>query len=203
MSELKQNDNFKWWISKPNFFSSDECDEFIKRVEEKEKGEVGCIEPHLGSDHNLEFRSVTEWYLNKAMRDYVVGDYSDIQQKLWLAAKISNQLSWNFNIKEVEDNIKMIKYTPGDFYTWHSDFNAGSSSTRKLVTIVQLTDPSEYEGGETQLAIQDPQTMEYYTMPQEKGTLVIFSPIFFHRVTPVTKGTRYCLQEFISGDTFV
>ena len=169
MSELKQNDNFKWWISKPNFFSSDECDEFIKRVEEKEK----------------------------------VGDYSDIQQKLWLSAKISNQLSWNFNIKEVEDNIKMIKYTPGDFYTWHSDFNAGSSSTRKLVTIVQLTDPSEYEGGETQLAIQDPQTMEYYTMPQEKGTLVIFSPIFFHRVTPVTKGTRYCLQEFISGDTFV
>ena len=78
------------------------------------------------------------------MRDYVVGDYSDIQQKLWLSAKISNQLSWNFNIKEVEDNIKMIKYTPGDFYTWHSDFNAGSSSTRKLVTIVQLTDPSEY-----------------------------------------------------------
>ena len=163
MSELKQSHNFKWWISKPNFFSSDECDEFIKRVEEKEKGEVGCSEPHLGSDHNLEFRSVTE----------------------------------------VEDNIKMIKYTPGDFYTWHSDFNAGSSSTRKLVTIVQLTDPSEYEGGETQLAIQDPQTMEYYTMPQEKGTLVIFSPIFFHTVTPVTKGTRYCLQEFISGDTFV
>ena len=116
MSELKQSHNFKWWISKPNFFSSDECDEFIKRVEEKEKGEVGCIEPHLGSDHNLEFRSVTEWYLNKAMRDYVVGDYSDIQQKLWLAAKISNQLSWNFNIKEVEDNIKMIKYTPGDLH---------------------------------------------------------------------------------------
>ena len=70
----------------------------------------------------------------------------------------------------------MIKYTPGDFYTWHSDFNAGSSSTRKLVTIVQLTDPSEYEGGETQLAKQDPKTMEYYTMPQEKGTLVNFSP---------------------------
>ena len=104
MSELKQNDNFRWWISKPNFFSSEECDEIIQRVEETEKGEVGCIEPHLGSDHNLEFRSVTEWYLNKAMRDYVVGDYSDIQQKLWLAAKISNQLSWNFNIKEVEDN---------------------------------------------------------------------------------------------------
>ena len=110
MSELKQSHNFKWWISKPNFFSSDECDENIKRVEEKEKGELGCIEAHLGSDHNLEFRNVTEWYLNKAMRDYVVGDYSDIQQKLWLAAQISNKLSWNFNIKEGEDNIKMIKY---------------------------------------------------------------------------------------------
>ena len=45
--------------------------------------------------------------------------------------------------------------------------------------------------------------MEYYTIPQEKGTLIVFSPIFFHRVTPVTKGIRHCIQEFIIGDTFV
>ena len=41
MSELKQNDNFRWWISKPNFFSSEECDEIIQRVEETERVRLG------------------------------------------------------------------------------------------------------------------------------------------------------------------
>ena len=55
-------------------------------------------------------------YLHKDMRDYVVGDYSSLQQKLFIA-KVCNQLSWNFNIQEVENNIKMIEYMPGDFFT--------------------------------------------------------------------------------------
>ena len=106
---MKKNENFQWYMTKPNFFTPEECDEFIERVKSTEKGETGCIEPHMGSDHNLEFRSVKEWYLHKDMRDYAKGDYSDIQQKLFLSAKVMNQLSWNFNIQEVENNIKMIR----------------------------------------------------------------------------------------------
>ena len=37
-------------------------------------------------------------------------------------------------------------------------FNAGSCSNRKIVGIVQLTDPSEYEGGDVQFGIQDKDT---------------------------------------------
>ena len=51
MSELKQNDNFRWWISKPNFFSSEECDEIIKRVEENRLNEAGL---KLQSDFTYE-----------------------------------------------------------------------------------------------------------------------------------------------------
>ncbi len=85
---MKKNENFQWYMTKPNFFTPEECDTFIERVKNTEKGETGCIEPHLGSDHNLEFRSVTEWYLHKDMRDYAKGDYSDIQQRLFVAAKV-------------------------------------------------------------------------------------------------------------------
>lgn len=200
---MKQNNNWQWYISKPNFFTSDECDELVDKIKSTEKKEFGCLEPHHGEDHVPEFRHVSEWYLHKDMRDYVVGDYSDLQQKLYIAAKVCNQLSWNLNIQEVENNIKLIEYTTGDFYTWHSDFNSGISSTRKLVTIIQLSDPKDYEGGLIQLAIQDPEDLEFYEMVKEKGTLIVFPPIFFHRVTPVTKGVRYSLQEFILGDTFV
>ena len=120
-----------------------------------------------------------------------------------MAGKVCNQLSWNFNIQEVENNMKMIEYLPGDFFTWHSDFNNGKSSTRKLAMIIQLSDPKDYEGGSTQLAIQDPKTLEFYEMPKEKGTLLVFCPLLFHRVTPVESGVRYCIQEFMLGDTFV
>tara|TARA_Y100001963_G_C6687512_1_gene402964 strand:+ start:386 stop:994 length:609 start_codon:yes stop_codon:yes gene_type:complete len=202
---MKINDNFQWWMTKPNFFTSEECDEIIERVKSTEKSETGCIEPHMGSDHNLEFRSVTEWYLHKDMRDYAKGDYSDIQQKLFVAAKVMNQLSWNFNIQEPENNIKMIEYNSEteDFYTWHSDFNSGKSSRRKLTTIIQLTDPNDYIGGDLEMAIQESDTLEYYSLPKEKGTLLIFPSLLFHRVTPVTKGIRHSIQEFIIGDTFV
>ena len=200
---MKQNNNWQWYMSKPDFLTNDECDELVERIKNTEKGEVGCLDDHFGDDHNTDFRNVTEWYLHKAMRGYVVGDYSDLQQKLYIAAKVCNQLSWNLNIQEVENNIKLIEYTTGDFYTWHSDFNSGISSTRKLVTIIQLSDPKDYKGGSIQLAIQNPKTLEFYEMVKEKGTLLVFPPIFFHRVTPVTSGVRYSLQEFISGDTFV
>ena len=53
------------------------------------------------------------------------------------------------------------------------------------------------------LAIQDPKTLDFYEMPKEKGTLLVFCPLLFHRVTPVENGVRYCIQEFMLGDTFV
>ena len=34
-------------------------------------------------------------------------------------------------------------------------------------------------------------------MPKEKGTLLVFCPLLFHRVTPVESGVRYCIQEFL------
>jgi PKHD-type hydroxylase len=200
---MKQNNNWQWYMSKPNFLTSEECDELVEKIKSTEKGEQGCLDDHIGDDHNTDFRNVTEWYLHKDMRDYVVGDYSSLQQKLFVAGKVCNQLSWNFNVQEVENNIKMIEYLPGDFFTWHSDFNNGKSSTRKLAMIIQLSDPKDYEGGSTQLAIQDPKTLEFYEMPKEKGTLLVFCPLLFHRVTPVESGVRYCIQEFMLGDTFV
>ena len=200
---MNQNNNWQWYMSKPDFLTNDECDELVERIKNTEKSEQGCLDDHFGDDHNTDFRDVTEWHLHKDMRDYVVGDYSSLQQKLFIAAKMCNHLSWNLHIQEPENNIKLIEYKSDNFYTWHSDFNNGKSSRRKLVTILQLSAPSEYEGGSTQLAIQDPKTLEFYEMPKEKGTLLIFCPLLFHRVTPVTSGVRYSLQEFIIGNTFV
>ncbi len=75
-----QNNNWQWYMSKPNFFTNDECDELVERIKNTEKSEQGCLDDHFGDDHNTDFRNVTEWYLHKDMRDYVVGDYSSLNR---------------------------------------------------------------------------------------------------------------------------
>ena len=198
-----QNNNWQWYMSRPNFLTNDECDELVDKIKSTEKKEFGCLEPHTGADHIPEIRNVSEWYLHKDSRDYVVGDYSSLQQNLFIAAKMCNHLSWNFNIKQVENNMKLLEYKTGNFYTWHSDFNSGKSSRRKLTAIIQLSDPNDYIGGDLEMAIQELDTLEYYNLPKEKGTLLIFPSLLFHRITPITMGTRHSIQEFILGDTFV
>ena len=48
---------------------------------------------------------------------------------------------------------------------------------RKIVGIVQLTDPSEYEGGDVQFGIQDKDTKEWYYDEQTKRFINIISGI--------------------------
>ena len=78
---------------------------------------------HIGDDHNTDFRNVTEWYLHKdkerLCREGIIVHYN---KKLFVAGEVCNQLSWNFNVQEVENNIKMIEYLPGDFFTWQFRF---------------------------------------------------------------------------------
>ena len=56
---MKQNNNWQWYMSRPNFLTSDECDELVERIKNTEKGEQGCLDDHIGDDHNTDFRNVT------------------------------------------------------------------------------------------------------------------------------------------------
>jgi PKHD-type hydroxylase len=78
------------------------------------------------------------------------------------------------------------------------DFGSGDISNRKLSITVQLSDPSEYEGGELQFMINQ----HIITAPKEKGTAIIFPSFALHRVTPVTKGARKSIVGWIGGPPY-
>ena len=78
---------------------------------------------------------------------------------------------------------------------WHSDFtslttNKGKDFEPKLVAIVQLSDPSDYEGGE----------FEVYSGTQivrpelEQGDMILFPSFLLHRRQPITRGHRFILM---------
>lgn len=110
-----------------------------------------------------------------------------------------NEKLYRFNIATFE-NIQFTEYEESyqGHYAWHTDLGP-DANTRKLSVVVQLSDPSEYEGGELQYKIGD----EESTVPKEKGYVIIFPSFILHRVTPVTKGTRRTLALWTTGPSFV
>lgn len=102
------------------------------------------------------------------------------------------------------ENLQFTEYSSKQeqHYDWHIDNNwitpNPNSWDRKLSVVVQLSDPSKYEGGRLEL--------DGLVIPEgnfrNPGDMVIFPSFLKHRVTPVTKGTRHSLVAWVSGPRF-
>ena len=81
---------------------------------------------------------------------------------------------------------------------------------RKLSVTVQLTDPKEYDGGgfeQIRLA-KTPEgelDKEISTLDavSSRGSILVFPGFVWHRVLPVTKGTRRSLVGWVVGKPYV
>lgn len=69
-------------------------------------------------------------------------------------------------------------------------------ATRKLSCTVQLSDPSEYEGG----ALVFPE--DHGMADRTRGMLTVFPSFLIHEVTPVVAGSRYVLVAWVHGPSF-
>lgn len=115
----------------------------------------------------------------------------------------SNRNAFGFDISYLRD----IQYTTyqsatNDKYDWHIDtFWANPTMyDRKLSIVIQLSDPSEYTGGNFEFDSQ-------YEQPnaaalKKKGSVLVFPSFLSHRVTPVTSGTRRSLVAWAEGPSF-
>jgi len=204
---MRYNNDLKFSIQIPNFLSEEKCDELKRDIMESEQDVIGCVGDKKGTAILPEIRKTNEWYLfdqpdNEFRPDKTNKDWKWLQDKMFQMVNIVNDSVFHFDVDGCDDELKLIEYQDGGFYGWHTDFNAGSCSNRKIVGIIQLTDPNEYEGGEVQFGIQDKDTKEWYTMEKNKGALTLFPAFLCHNVTPVTKGKRYVIQELFVGDHF-
>ncbi len=208
MTEFKRNNDFLWSVQIPNFLSSEKCDELVQEIKSKEQSTIGCVDDEKGGSQILkEVRTTTEYYLlpqpdSEFRPDYPNEDWTWLSKKIEMMMRAVNNGVFHFDIKDTDGELKMIEYEKGGHYTWHADFNPGTCSLRKLVAIIQLTDPSEYEGGEVQFAFQD-ENKDWYEMEKKKGSITFFPAFTSHRVKPITKGKRYVIQELFIGDHFV
>lgn len=116
----------------------------------------------------------------------------------------ANSQMWQFDVVGmdlVRDGPQVLKYTAerGDFYGWHKDIGV-EHSQRKLSFTVQLTNGSDYEGGDLEFA--DEEFNAQRSNFRERGLIIIFPSYQLHRVTPVTRGERYSVTGWVRGPAF-
>jgi PKHD-type hydroxylase len=122
-----------------------------------------------------------------------------VYEKLSDMIKSANKTMWDFELTQMRELIQYTEYySGGGQYDWHMDCGIGIQNQRKVSVTVQLSDPSEYEGGDLQFNIGG----SWITAPRIKGAAVIFPSFFLHRVTPITKGTRKSFVLWVGGEPF-
>lgn len=177
----------------PSAFSHDEIETFKKIAENYPENEAQFID-RFGDP-----------YQDKAIRSSLIKRLNNNDPNLaWVMEKLeriaieaNHALRWNFALSGFYENIQHAKYesSQGGHFAKHYDVAPGPASYRKISISVQLSEPSDYEGGELELH-------GFGSAPKDKGGVVVFPSFILHRVAPVTKGARESLVAWVSGPPF-
>lgn len=159
---------------------------------------------NIGNDAELERGITGSGYDSKFRESYVhfmfPNEYTGwIFERLTGVLNNINEQFFKFDLTGFEQGLQFTRYeAPAGHYDWHIDRGLRNVGVRKMSLTLQLNDPSDYEGGELELRFgKDP-----IKPPTERGMITFFPSYVLHRVTPVTKGTRYSLVAWISGPPF-
>lgn len=87
-------------------------------------------------------------------------------------------------------------------FDWHVDYGRERGheqhEPRKLSLSLQLSDPSDYEGGELQARVRS----KVDVAPRTRGSVIAFPSYVLHRVTPITAGQRKSLVVWALGPEY-
>lgn len=109
--------------------------------------------------------------------------------------RLANRDAFGFDIDYMPP-LQFGEYVEGSFYDWHHDINweGNAPYDRKLSFVLQLSDPTTYEGG-----VFEFKEIEQPVRFREQGSVLVFPSYLSHRVTPVTKGVRNSLVGWMEG----
>ena len=155
--------------------------------------------------------------VDKTKRDCLVSWVKDIKiyniiNDFFITA--NKNAGWNFDTCWNE-TMQYTVYNQKQFYSWHADQSTEpypkdykeknyAGLTRKLSMTIQLSDPSEYEGGDfcfkwlTTNGVHE----EIVHDAKKLGTIIVFPSYIWHTVKPITKGTRKSLVCWQLGKPF-
>jgi PKHD-type hydroxylase len=182
------------WCYFKSYFSKEYCNRVISLAEQIPFGDsaMGVANAVVNTDYRrskTKFINQSHWFLSFLFDD------------LWKCALRANDDFFGFHLSKL-DYIQLAKYSDitKDEYKEHHDvfwMNNDPTYHRKLSVIVQLTDPTEYTGGDFELTNTDtkPNALDL----RQQGSVIVFPSFFLHKANPVLSGTRYSLAAWFDG----
>ncbi len=195
------------------------CDLIVKYGKSEKQKEHMAITGGYGRDRDLQKNPLTDNEINDIkkkrnsnivwMNDKWI--YKEIQPYINQA---NRNAGWNFEW-DWSESCQFTKYKLNQYYDWHCDSwdkpyaepGPTQGKIRKLSVTVSLSDPKDYKGGELEFDLrnEDPDKKSNIHVCKQilpKGSLVVFPSFVWHRVKPVTSGTRYSLVIWNLGRPF-
>jgi hypothetical protein len=127
-------------------------------------------------------------FRRKAQGGYI--DYTGEYLVNYIKEKISV-----IDIKSINNSsVKISKYTKGDFFEPHHDFNFYGKGAIYKTMVIQLSNSADYIGGD--LYVKD------IPQPREQGSYSLFLSSDIHEVKLIEEGIRFSLTLFLSESDF-
>lgn len=196
-----------YWIN--NFLSNEEIDKIIKYTQQINP-EIGTVDENIQKEDKkflLNYDNNVNTIIVPRLRKAIVRWIQLNPDTNWLYKKIISQIykvnqeNFGFVLKFIED-LQFTEYNEDEksFHSNHSDCGDKTTLTnfvdiRKLSFSIQLSNSSDYEGGELLLYKNNKEIIA----SKEKGTITFFESDILHKVIPVKKGTRYSLVGWVRG----
>ncbi len=177
-------------------FTEEECDQILASLDEDkwEEAMVGGIEEVGKFTLEKEYRSNYQQHIP-------VDDIGFPLNRIAEEISKANSMLWRFDLGSFAgDDMPWVMnyFRQGDHNNWHVDLGQGATASRKLGFSLQLTEGSEYEGGDFGFHRIE-KSREQLT---GKGTLIVFPSFWLHRIAPMTKGARKVVVGWVHGPSF-
>ena len=197
--------NNKFWYF-DSVISPRICDHIIKYALTHQDN-LGTIGGTKKNPSDLNRKDIKQLYKKRKSHIVWLNDqwiYKEIHPYIHLANK---NAGWNFQW-DWSESCQFTKYKKGQYYGWHIDSMEipTKGKIRKLSSIVLLSDPSKYKGGNLQFNFKNKELSNNIVNCKElknRGTLIVFPSFLWHRVKPITSGIRYSLVSWHTGNPFI
>ena len=184
------------------------CDELIKygKSQQEQLAMTGGQTEKVNKGKPLDDKDIIDLKKKRDSNIVWLNDrwiYKEIQPFIHQANRLAG---WNFDW-DFSESCQFTKYKLNQFYDWHCDSWEGAYANkdnpdtfgkiRKLSVTCSLSAPEDYEGGELEFDFRntdpDKKSVRKCAEIKPRGSIVVFPSFVWHRVKPVTKGTRYSL----------
>ncbi len=178
-------------------FPPADCDRIVALRQDLETKAAGTLDDHEGTTPGTggavgpagQYRkSRVAWLRPGSDNEWVFSRAFEVVRQV-------NDQCFKMELAGFTEPLQVAEYSESQYYDWHLDIGRGPHSIRKLSFIVQLSDPTTYEGGAVELLC----AREAAAIPRDQGAMTVFPSYLLHRVCAVTAGTRHSLVGWIGG----